>query len=254
MAKLFHSAKVSSEYFIVNKQDDKSYETCEIVISPGDIHRAEEDNTAKKSEVILQNATKNAIARVQEAQEKAKLILQEANREAQKIKELASHDGYKEGLINGRNDGLSSIEKEFESFLQELKGMIDQTLTERKRLIKELEPQVVDLSLKIAEKILRREASSYEDMIFEQVEMALNKLNDRTKITLRVNRMDVGRLNSYRDRIMALQDDIKELEITEDLRVEEGGCIIESASGTVDGRINTQLSEIGRSFSNIMDS
>ncbi len=253
MAKLFHSAKISSEYFIVNRHDEKSYETTEIIINPGDIHKAEEDNTAKKADAILQNATKNAMAKVQEAQEKAKSILQEAHREGQAIKEQAFQDGYKEGLQNGKKEGLSEIEKQFASFLEELKGLIEQTLTERKRIIKELEPQVVDLSLKIAEKILRREASSYEDMIFEQVEMALNKLNDRTKITLRANRMDVGRLNSYRDRIMALQDDIKELEIVEDLRVEEGGCIIESASGTVDGRINTQLSEIGRSFSNIMD-
>ncbi|MEQ8187001.1 MAG: FliH/SctL family protein [Candidatus Eremiobacterota bacterium] len=253
MAKLFHSAKISSEYFIVNKEDEKSYETYETTINPGEIHKAEEDNRFKKAEAILQNATRNAIARVQEAQEKAKFILQEAHREAQGIKEQAFQDGYKEGLIKGKQDGLSAIEKEFESFLQELKGMTEQTLAERKRIIKELEPQVVDLSLKIAEKILRREASSYEDMIFEQVETALNKLNDRTKITLRVNRMDVGRLNSYRDRIMSLQDDIKELEIVEDLRVDEGGCIIETASGTVDGRINTQLTEIGRSFSNIMD-
>ncbi len=254
MAKLFHAAKVSSEYFIVNKHDEKSCETTEIVIKPGDIHKAEEDNTAKKADAILQNATKNAIARVQEAQEKARSILQEAHREAQEIKKQAFQEGYKEGLQTGKKDGLSEVEKQFASFLEELKSLIEQTLTERKRIIKELEPQVVDLSMKIAEKILRREAASYEDMIFEQVETALNKLNDRTKITLRANRMDVGRLNSYRDRIMALQDDIKELEIVEDLRVEEGGCIIESASGTVDGRINTQLSEIGRSFSNIMDS
>ena len=254
MAKLVHSAKVSSEYFIVNKQNEKPYETCEIVINSGEIHRAEEDSLTKKADSILQNAAKNSIARVQEAQEKAKLILQEAHKEAQVIKKQAIQDGYNEGLINGRKDGLSEIEKQFESFLQELKHMIQEALLERKRIIKELEPQVVDLSLKIAEKILRREASSYEDMIFEQVEVALNKLNDRTKITLRVNRMDVGRLNSYRDRILSLQDDIKELDIVEDLRVEEGGCIVETASGTVDGRINTQLSEIGRTFSNIMDS
>lgn len=251
MAKLFHSAQVSSEYFIVNKQDEKSYETCEIVVNPGEIHK--EDKTAKKADFIMQNATKNAIARVQEAQEKAKLILQEAHKEAQAIKKQAFQDGYNEGLDTGKKDGLSEIEKQFESFLQELKNMIQETIQERKKTIKELEPQVVDLSMKIAEKILRREASSYEDMIFEQVEVALNKLNDRTKITLRVNRMDVGRLNSYRDRILSLQDDIKELDIVEDLRVDEGGCIVETASGTVDGRINTQLSEIGRSFSNIME-
>jgi flagellar assembly protein FliH len=238
---------------MINKQDEKSYETREIV-HPGQIHRVEEESYGKKTEFILQNATKNAIARVQEAQEKAKLILQEAHKEGQVIKKQAFQDGYNEGLDTGKKNGLSEVEKEFESFLQELKSMIQETLLERKRVIKELEPQVVDLSMKIAEKILRREASSYEDMIFEQVEVALNKLNDRTKITLRVNRMDVGRLNSYRDRILSLQDDIKELDIVEDLRVDEGGCIVETASGTVDGRINTQLSEIGRTFSNIMDS
>jgi len=257
LTNLFPSATLSSKCYYVNKDRAGNYGNTEY-------DRDDRDYTLqgnkKKAELILQAAMNKSELKIKEAEREAGVILKKAEEEREKIKEEAAKEGvlirkkaeekgYTEGFARGRKDG----EEYVKSVMEEMKKLIFKGLEDYRASVKELEPEIVDLSIAIAESIIRHKVSSYSRMAFDQAAAALIKLNDRSKVTIRASKLDLEHLNNYREHLIALQDDIKELVIVEDLRVEEGGCIVETPSGTVDARLPNQLSEIKNAFSKTLE-
>ena len=56
-----------------------------------------------------------------------------------------------------------------------------------------------------------------------------------------------------RDDLLSLLDGIKNLEIVDDRRVGDGGCVIETNAGTIDAKIETQLAEVERALANAIE-
>jgi len=59
---------------------------------------------------------------------------------------------------------------------------------------------------------------------------------------VRVNPADLERMRDHRDELIAIGD-IRNLRVVEDKRVDRGGVVIDSDTGTIDARIRTQLDE-----------
>ncbi len=254
MTNLFPSATLSSKCYYVNKDRAGNYGNMEY----------DRDDTLqgnkKKAELILQAAMNKSELKIKEAEREAGVILKKAEEEREKIKEEAAKEGVlirkkaeEKGYTEGFSKGMKDGEEYVKSVMEEMKKLIFKGLEDYRASVKELEPEIVDLSIAIAESIIRHKVSSYSKMAFDQAAAALIKLNDRSKVTIRASKLDLEHLNNYREHLIALQDDIKELVIVEDLRVEEGGCIVETPSGTVDARLPNQLSEIKNAFSKTLE-
>jgi flagellar biosynthesis/type III secretory pathway protein FliH len=70
----------------------------------------------------------------------------------------------------------------------------------------------------------------------------LTRLVSREVVTLRINPIDHDAIRQNRDAIVAASD-VEHLRIVEDQRVDRGGVLIETDSGTIDSKIATQLRE-----------
>jgi flagellar biosynthesis/type III secretory pathway protein FliH len=79
------------------------------------------------------------------------------------------------------------------------------------------------------------------------------RVRDRQEIVIHANPADIETLNRYRDQFIRLED-LGALRIIEDSRVGlPGGILIETSSGEIDARVETQLDRIRQEFTNVME-
>lgn len=167
-----------------------------------------------------------------EAEQRAHEILAEANSEAETLKEHAKEQGMEEGR------------HKVEETIKESLVTLNQAVIERKKIIKDAEPEILRIALKSAEQIIRSEVSLHRDVCLNIVSDAINRVSDREQVIIRVNREDAEYIKKFKDKLSGIVDGIKSFSILEDSQIEPGGCIIETNLGYVDARISTKLQAI----------
>lgn len=175
-----------------------------------------------------------------EAREEAARIVSDAQAEAENIRVLAYEEArqvaireleeQKSLLIKHREELESNVENQLEQF------WID------------IEPELLKLAVKIAEKILRREFNEHQDYVLTTVKSAISQLRDKKNIKIRINPADYEFLRTHKDELASTFDGVSSLEVIEDRRVDQGGCVIESTNGDLDARISTQLEQVERAL------
>ena len=116
---------------------------------------------------------------------------------------------------------------------------------ERDRYLHLVEHEVVQLSLAVAARILRREAQMDPLMLSGAVRVALGQLAGSTKVRLRV---PAGDLDLWAQAIALLPNLAVKPEVLPGEGMRLGDCIIETDLGSVDLGIRSQLGEIERGF------
>ncbi len=190
----------------------------------------------RELEELLVEAKKEREKILREAQQEKMRILEEARKEAQVLKERGFESGFLQGKEEARREAHEILQKKivlWERVLQEIKRV-------REKSLFELEELILELSLAIAERIIRREAKR-EPFLAELIEEALQKLNHRERVILRVHPLDVALLKDIKEELCSRLDGLEYLEIREDTRCARGDFLIETEFGSIDGRVSTQL-------------
>ena len=166
--------------------------------------------------------------------------LDRARSEAQKIidQALSEADRIRRGSVE---EGRAEGKEEAAQKIQEALATVNEAVKERKNIIKDAESEILRLSLRVAEQIIRSEVSLHRDVCLNIVTEAIGRVSDREQIIVRVNREYWKR---YKDRLAGMLDGVKSLSILEDSNIEPGGCIIETNLGFVDARIATKIKSI----------
>jgi len=213
-----------------------------VKISAPTAHMPREEVKISEDELKLLGPVKEKANRIiAQAEAQSREIIEAAKAEIDKMKE----SGYKEGMKIGKKEGEEKVSSEFSDALKTL----NQAVKERKKIIRDAESEILRLSLKVAEQIIRSEVSLHRDVVLNIVSEAIGRVSDREQIIIKANREDVDQLKKYKDRIGKIVDGVKNLSIIEDSAVEPGGCIIETNVGYVDARISTKLKAIEDAFS-----
>jgi len=192
---------------------------------------------------------------IEKAREKARQILEDARRQAREIieaarftakseREHAFREGYREGQEKGYQDALQEKERE----IAEARELRQQALKQRDAILRGMENEILDLSLDIAEKILHIELDRNDQAFCALVSNAMEKICTSGVVTLRVSPSEYELVRQAKDVILAHAKGVKDLNIVIDRFVEKGSCVIESANGTVDASLQTQLDKIRDSF------
>lgn len=166
------------------------------------------------------------------AEEKARQILEEAREDASDLVSVAENQA-KDIQAAAYREGRDEAEKELIENLLAIKET-------RLRALQEVEQDVLRLSTKLAEKIIGREVQQDETTRGEIVLNALRQARQQEMLTVRVNAGDLPLVEQMRERIDSFGR-AKSIDFIADQSVKEGGCIIESQSGTIDARLETQL-------------
>jgi flagellar assembly protein FliH len=96
-------------------------------------------------------------------------------------------DAYEKGFAAGEKAGFEMGEQKAQVLLDRLESLINEVLALRHTIIKEVEPQCVELSVSIARKIMNRELTIKPDEIVKMAKEALMKIERTGQIVIKVN-------------------------------------------------------------------
>ena len=160
--------------------------------------------------------------------------------EAQNIKEAAAKEGYQDGLSQARAD------------LEDVKNAITAFLSAKQDVFNYIAPDIMEISVEIAQKIIKKELQQDPSIILDNITEILKGLSkEETKITLRVNPVQVSLLKAEIPDVMNNVGLEAKVLIVPDETIMEGGCMVTTTNGVIDATIETQLSVISEALKEI---
>ena len=129
-----------------------------------------------------------------------------------------------------------------------IKAAIDSFVEERRTYFGRVESDVVHLALAIAGKILHREAQVDPLLIATLVSIAVNKLHDGSRVTVRVGASDVERWTGF----FSNPPNGCIVQVVEDTHLSAGDCILETDLGSANFGVEAQLKEVEQGFFDLL--
>ena len=157
-------------------------------------------------------------------------LVSRAQEEAVQIKQNAYQEGY--------NLGLQQATSEIENF----KNVLGAFMGAEDKVFNLIAPNILELSMSIAQKVIKHEAKIDVQIVVDTVMDALKMLSkNEPKIVLRVNPIQVQYLkDTLPEKIKSLGMETK-LSVLSDEAITEGGCIIQTNNGMIDATVEAQL-------------
>jgi flagellar assembly protein FliH len=180
---------------------------------------------------------------IAEAERQARELLAQAHQEVEAIKKRAREEGWQRGFEEGREAGKKEVQKIFEEKIVLWEKWLSAIRESRREVLENLDEPILEFSFALARKIIGREIER-EPFIEALVKRALQKLSNRERVVVRVHRNDYMRIREIKEELLRKIDGLGYLEVQEDPRVEEGGCIVETVFGNIDARIESQITNL----------
>ncbi len=263
MSKLFKSARVTLDdnVFILSSKEDQSVgntgnkaegETFdqENVANPIETANGLIQEAKDEAESILLEADQEAHSKVVSANESAEKIIANAYEQAKGIMESARQKGFQSGY----DDGINESKEKADQIIGEALYIREEWIRTKESLEKEAEQEMVEIILDITEKVLNKHLQEDKDYLEELIKKAIHRVNKSEQLTLRVSKEDYNQALSLKPMILAMSDRIDDIEIREDLGLENGACIIDTDSGSIDSSIWTQFEQIKSIFEDLLKS
>jgi flagellar assembly protein FliH len=194
-----------------------------------------------QAETIINDASAGAEHLVAQARGRALDLVTDAERRVTEIETQARDRAHEQGLSEGR----AAVQAEMDEMLETMRGLLDMARVERHKIIESAEPEIVRLAVAISERVLNQHVAVDRNTVLEMTKSAIVRLVNRETVTVRVNPADIESMREHREQLMSMND-IDNLRIIEDQRVDRGGVVIETDAGTIDSKISTQLREARR--------
>jgi len=128
--------------------------------------------------------------------------------------------------------------------LIEAQNILEQAYEMHRRTILDAEIFLLEMSCGIAEKIISKKLDDSADWIIDMVKVALKRSSEKGSIAICVAPSQFAYIQSVREELSYTIDPQVELQIYPDASIKDHGCVIKTSFGTIDARVDTQLTEI----------
>ncbi|MGB3261793.1 FliH/SctL family protein [Paenisporosarcina sp.] len=194
---------------------------------------------AKYSE--LQNQIKNE---QENAQSTIEIWWEEKQEEAKQDARRLAEEASEQGFQAGKSQGIMQVEEEFREKRQKMHDLLQMAYVEKAKIIQQSEAFLLTLSVKIAEKVIKEELKQHDDQLLNVVKHALKHIEESEDVTLQVSPEDYPIVLPYIDELKTYIRAESELKLIPVVNLSKGGCMIQTASGSYDVTIDSQLKEI----------
>ncbi|GAB6158026.1 FliH/SctL family protein [Desulfotomaculum varum] len=189
---------------------------------------------------LLAEARQQAAELVARARQEAAALLEQARAEAQsaarQIKEEAKQQGWQEGMEAAR--------QEADSIRRQARQVLEQARDIRQRTLNNLEQELVDLAVDIAERLVMTQLAVEPQTIMAIARECMELVKNRPLVNMYVNQADLPLVEQERHRLLQGLPGQVELNILTDNAVSPGGCRIETDQGQVDATLETRWQEM----------
>jgi len=155
----------------------------------------------------------------------------------QREKEASAKNGYDEGY----RKGLETGHREAQEVVNNFAGLIKDATNQREVLYEEARGKILELVVLIAHKVTCEAARIDPDVTAAIINNTIDKLVDKTHIKVKVHPDHLPIIERQIDRFKGDSTIVKEIIIEPDRRVRHGGCFIETPTGDIDARVESQL-------------
>lgn len=101
--------------------------------------------------------------------------------------EALEREAYEKGFMAGEKAGFSVGEQKAIVLIEKIGALLKEVVSLKEQILKELEPEILELALSIARKIITKELSTNPDEIVEITKEALKKLTRSGQIVIKIN-------------------------------------------------------------------
>lgn len=151
----------------------------------------------------------------------------------------ATATGYADGYARGREAAESALRDQ----TRRLTSLLDGAEHDLRDALFALEPQVIELAMTVAGRVVEREIAAHPELVVEVVRAALTAAAKLPVVCVRVHPDDQPTLAAVWESLAPTRA-TNPVEIVVDPRIQPGGCVIDTASGFVDAQPRTRLDEL----------
>jgi len=167
-------------------------------------------------------------------------LVSRAQQEAGTIKDSAAKEGYKAGLELASRD------------IQSMKDAVVEFLNAKNEIFEYIAPDILEISIDIAKKIVKKEIEQDPSIILETILDVLKNLSrDESKVSIKANPAQVSLIKENISEMVSSLGLETKINVFGDDTIEIGGCILQTNNGLVDATVSTQIDIIKEAFKGI---
>lgn len=170
-----------------------------------------------------------------------RLSPQEVIARAKKRADEIAREAYNKGFEQGERAGFELGNKKAEAVAEALLATLEEIRQCRVEVLRQGETEAVRLAMVLAEKIVCREISLHEDVVIDVAREALSLCAESDRIRIEVNPEDDAFLKGCGDRFQKEVQGMKGIETVANPAVQRGGCIVDTALGRIDARVEKKI-------------
>ena len=201
---------------------------------------------------------------VQYAQLQAELILKQAREEAegiaaqaraqveQELEEIRAgardegyRDGYAQGTAKAMEDAVRDREAVAERMEADVASFLEKASLVRDEMLVQLQDELLDLVIAVAEKVVRVSLKSSSDVIVRMIQTATERMKRQEWVHIYISGCDTKGLAQISPALTtalgALSQHVKIIPMGDD---EGGTCIVETPEEIIDASVSTQMTNI----------
>ena len=174
-----------------------------------------------------------------EADKMIREAVSKAEEERERIQKEAHDAGYEEGIESGRAEG-EKLKAEGSSVLEEAKKT-------RQDMIENLEPELVDFTVSVAEKLVHQKAAFNPALVLNLIRAGLAEsisAASADEISLMVSEEDYPTVNDSREELLKMVGGGVRLEIIRDPSLNKSDCIIKTPFGYIDTSLGQSFEQL----------
>ena len=164
-------------------------------------------------------------------------LVSRAQEESETIKKSAFEEGYRIGLEKAQSD------------MQAFRDNLSEFMNARKDVFEYIAPDILEISVDIAKKIIKKELESDPQVLMNTIVEVLRTISkSEPKITIRVRPQSVQFIKDTIPNVTYQYGIESKINIVADPSIEDGGCVFQTNNGIVDASIDTQVEIIKKAL------
>ncbi len=164
-------------------------------------------------------------------------IISRAHEEANSIRENAAKEGFEYGL-NQANDEISQLQNAMGEFFRA-----------KELAYADVSKDIVDIALKVAEKVIKIEAACDETIILRIIDDLVRQIgSNASSITIKTHPESVELVEENIPKIFTGGNSNARIDVVSDNTIDAGSCIVITNNGIIDASFQTQLAVLKKAL------
>ncbi len=208
-----------------------------VVLDLGDLQR--------QGEALREKSEREARGIIEEAEREAKRLIEESNaRGFEEGKAAGEEAGKKAGFEAGRNDAFDAHSKELRAITTAWSGALDEFIAARDGLLRDARRDVLELAVRLGERVVRREIENDRESAARQLGAALELVTAATRLRIEINGKDRDAVTQALPGLLGKFVATAHAEVVENAEIGGGGCRVRTDAGVIDAGISEQIERL----------